>query len=97
MGRVHFILENCIVYYDETNCGACSEHCPTQAVRMVPYKGSLTIPKIEPEICVGCGGCEYVCPSIPYKSIYVEGVSAHNTLELDFGEQKEYEITDFGF
>ena len=97
MGRVHFILENCIVYYDETNCGACSEHCPTQAVRMVPYKGSLTIPEIEPEICVGCGGCEYVCPSIPYKSIYVEGVPTHTTLELDFGEQKEYEITDFGF
>src|SRR5690606_31186643 len=31
MGKVQFIKENCIVYYDETSCGACSEHCPTQA------------------------------------------------------------------
>lgn len=97
MGQVHFILENCIVYYDETSCGACSEHCPTQAVSMVPYKGSLTIPHIEPEICVGCGGCEYVCPAIPYKAIYVEGVSVHNKLEFEHEEQEEVIIDDFGF
>ena len=97
MGQVHFVLENCIVYYDETSCGACSEHCPTQAVSMVPYKGSLTIPRIKPEICVGCGGCEYVCPAIPYKAIYVEGVSVHNKLEFEHEEQEEVVIEDFGF
>lgn len=97
MGRVQFVIENCIVHYDETSCGACSEHCPTQAVRMVPYKGALTIPETRPEICVGCGGCEYVCPAIPYKAIYVEGVKQQNVIELDFGEQKEYEIEGFGF
>lgn len=97
MGQVNFILENCIVYYDETSCGACSEHCPTQAVSMVPYKGSLTIPHIEPSICVGCGGCEYVCPAIPYKAIYVEGLSTQQTIEIEHEEQKEYLIDDFGF
>lgn len=60
MGYVVFIKENCIVYTDETSCGACSEHCPTQAVAMVPYKDGLTIPHVNKEICVGCGGCEYV-------------------------------------
>lgn len=97
MGRVNFILENCIVYYDETSCGACSEHCPTQAVKMVPYKGALTIPEIEPEICVGCGGCEYVCPAIPFKSIYVEGLTAHNTIEIKREKVEAIEIDDFGF
>lgn len=98
MGQVRFIIENCIVYYDETNCGACSEHCPTQAVKMVPYKdGTLTIPHIEPKICIGCGGCEYVCPAIPYKAIYVEGVKSQNRIELKFEEQKEVEIDGFGF
>ncbi len=98
MGRVNFIIENCIVYYDETSCGACSEHCPTQAVRMVPYKdGALTIPEIEPEICVGCGGCEYVCPAIPYKAIYVEGLSAQNTFEIEHKEVEDIVIDDFGF
>lgn len=96
-GRVNFVLENCIVYYDETNCGACSEHCPTQAVHMVPYKNALTIPEINPEICVGCGGCEYVCPAIPFKAIFVEGLSTHNLIELEKAEAEDIAIDDFGF
>ena len=56
MGRVVFVRENCIVNTDETSCGACSEHCPTQAVTMIPYKNGLTIPSVNPDICVGCGG-----------------------------------------
>lgn len=97
MGQVQLIIENCIVYYDETSCGACSEHCPTQAVRMVPYKGVLTIPEIEPEICVGCGGCEYVCPAIPYKAIYVEGLREQNIIEIEHEEVEDISIDDFGF
>ncbi len=97
MGQVNFIIENCIVYYDETSCGACSEHCPTQAVSMIPYKGSLTIPHIEPSICVGCGGCEYVCPAIPFKAIYVEGLKEQQTIELVHDEKVEHVIDGFGF
>jgi len=97
MGKVNFIRENCIVYYDETNCGACSEHCPTQAVRMVPYKGALTIPETNQDICVGCGGCEYVCPAIPYKAIFVEGLSTHSLIEIEKAEVEDIVIDDFGF
>jgi ferredoxin len=96
-GQVQLILENCIVYNDETSCGACSEHCPTQAVRMVPYKGALTIPEINPEICVGCGGCEYVCPAIPYKAIYVEGVTTQRRITIEHEEVDEIQVDDFGF
>ena len=97
MGQVNFIVENCIVYYDETSCGACSEHCPTQAVSMIPYKDTLTIPHIEPSICVGCGGCEYVCPAIPFKAIYVEGLKEQQIIELVHEEQEEHVIDGFGF
>ena len=97
IGKVNFNIENCIVYYDETNCGACSEHCPTQAVHMVPYKGHLTIPETDPSICVGCGGCEYVCPAIPYKAIYVEGIDTQNIIEIEHEEAEEIIIDDFGF
>ncbi len=97
MGQVQFILENCIVYYDETSCGACSEHCPTQAVHMVPYKDHLTIPETDTSICVGCGGCEYVCPAIPFKAIYVEGIDTHNFIEIEHDEIEEIVIDDFGF
>jgi Pyruvate/2-oxoacid:ferredoxin oxidoreductase delta subunit len=37
LGVAKFIKENCVVYTDNTDCGACSEQCPTKAVDMVPY------------------------------------------------------------
>jgi ferredoxin len=79
VGKVTFIKNNCVVFADETACGACSEHCPTKAVHMVPYKNSLTIPETDVNICVGCGACEYACPAKPYKAIYVEGNPVHRT------------------
>ena len=97
MGQVKFILENCIVFTDGTHCGACSEHCPTQAVSMVPYKDGLTIPHTEVEICVGCGGCEYVCPATPHKAIYVEGIKKHEKIELVKEEAETIEVDGFGF
>ncbi len=85
VGAAQFIKENCVVYTDNTNCGACSEHCPTKAVDMVHYltlpDRDLLIPKVTPEICVGCGGCEYACPTRPYKAIYVDGNPVHKTAE----------------
>lgn len=76
MGRVRFVQENCVVAVDGTFCGACDEHCPTKAVSMVPYgdpEKGLTIPHVDESICIGCGGCESICPARPYKAIYVEG------------------------
>ncbi|MBF0200972.1 MAG: 4Fe-4S dicluster domain-containing protein [Desulfamplus sp.] len=85
VGVAKFILENCVVHTDNTNCGACSEHCPTKAVDMVPYLDmpdrKLMIPKMNPDICVGCGGCEYACPTKPFKAIYVDGNPVHRAVE----------------
>ncbi len=85
MGVAKFIKENCVVYTDNTNCGACSEHCPTKAVDMVPYLNAagrkLVIPKVNEAICVGCGGCEHACPTKPYKAIYVDGNPVHQHAE----------------
>jgi ferredoxin len=97
IGRVQLYLENCIVYTDETSCGACSEHCPTQAVHMIPYKNHLTIPEINQEICVGCGGCEFICPALPWKAIFVEGQDKHTNIVLEFEKKEEIELDDFGF
>lgn len=98
VGRVVFLEENCVVHTDETNCGACSEHCPTQAVSMIPYKNGLTIPSVNPDICVGCGGCEFICPVRPYRAIYVNGNPVHLQAEK-VTEQKtdEIKVDDFGF
>ena len=98
IGHVVFAREICVVHADNTNCGACAEHCPTQAVTMAPYKGGLTIPVINPDICVGCGGCEYICPTRPSKAIYVEGNAAHiRRGAIDALPKEEKKIDSFGF
>ncbi|MBP1615280.1 MAG: yccM 2 [Bacteroidetes bacterium] len=98
MGYVVFILENCIVHTDNTSCGACSEHCPTQAIAMVPYKDGLTIPKVDRDICVGCGGCEYVCPARPYRAVHIEGNPVQIAAKPFKEEKKEkIKIDNFGF
>lgn len=77
LGKVNFIKENCIVETEGTDCGACSEHCPTKAVYMVPYKDNLVIPEINQDICIGCGACEFACPTKPFKAIYIDGNPIH--------------------
>jgi ferredoxin len=76
LGTATFVKDNCIVYTEGTECGACSEHCPTKAVNMVPYK-KLRAPDIKNEFCIGCGACEHACPTKPYKAIYVQGNRVH--------------------
>lgn len=76
-GSARFIQDLCVVQTKGTSCGACNEHCPTQAVHMVPWKNGLTIPEINAELCIGCGGCEFICPVRPAKAIVVDGLANH--------------------
>ena len=93
IGKVKFIKENCIVETENTECGACSEHCPTKAVKMVPYK-DLHLPEIKEEFCIGCGACEFACPTKPYKAIFVEGNPVHLFAEK-IPVKKMKEIIDY--
>jgi ferredoxin-type protein NapF len=93
-GKVNFIEKKCIVYTDNTSCGSCSEHCPTQAVKMVPYKNDLTIPETDTEICIGCGACEFACPVKPHTAIYVDGNAVHQVAKAPKVEDLEHETTD---
>lgn len=99
IGKVKFHLGNCIVRVDRTDCGACSEHCPTKAVYMVPWQG-LLLPEVNEDICIGCGACEYACPTTPYKAIYVNGNVEHQVADLpedmDDGP-REWDADDFPF
>jgi polyferredoxin len=97
-GQVVFTRDICIVQTEETNCGACSEHCPTQAVTMIPYKDGLTIPYINVEICIGCGGCEFICPVRPFRAIHIEGLAVQGKAKpFEEQEKEEKEIDSFGF
>lgn len=77
IGKAVFIKDNCIVNTEKTACGACTESCPTKAVHMIPFEGKLVIPEMKDEICIGCGHCEFACPTSPYKAIFVNGNTKH--------------------
>ncbi|MDR3261653.1 MAG: 4Fe-4S binding protein [Tannerella sp.] len=98
IGIARFFIDRCIVKTEETDCGACSEHCPTQAVHMIPYKGTLTIPKVEEAICVGCGGCESICPVRPARAIIIEANEVHQLAEKPKEEEAiDVAVDEFGF
>ncbi len=91
LGKSNFVKENCVVYTRKTDCGACSEHCPTKAVKMVPYEGKLMIPEVHNEVCVGCGACEHACPTEP-KAIFINGNPVHLEAEKPKEGEKQEKI-----
>lgn len=93
LGKAKFVKDNCIVYSQGTDCGACAEHCPTKAVRMeLDPEVNLKAPKINEEICIGCGACEYACPTFPYKSIWVKSNPVHQAAKKPEQEKLEDEV-----
>lgn len=81
IGHAVYNSFNCVVNTDGVSCGNCARHCPTGAITMVPnmfgQEDSALVPSINAEKCIGCGHCEYVCPSRPVSAIYVEGNEVH--------------------
>lgn len=88
IGTAVFRKEICVVRTDGTDCAACAEHCPVQAIEMLPYgkiENSLYIPHVHVEVCIGCGACENICPVRPHKAIVVRGL-AKQTRSREFNE-----------
>ena len=67
-----------------TECIVCEEWCPTspKAIRLQPAEvvdaeGNLKQvrqPYVVPELCVGCGACEYACPVRDRPAVYVTSI-----------------------
>ncbi len=72
IGLASFDIARCIPYAYGRDCMVCEEHCPipTKAIYFteveVPDRkgGKLTVkqPRVDPNLCTGCGICEKVCP-----------------------------------
>lgn len=71
-------FSRCIVHTDKVQCTACHRICPAKAVDLVKLEDSkLSRPVVNADKCIGCGGCEYICPAFPLAAIVVTGEKAH--------------------
>lgn len=62
----------CLPYAYDRECIVCEEHCPiptkaiyfveTEVPRQDGTKRILKLPRVDPELCTGCGICETKCP-----------------------------------
>ena len=81
VGHAVWVKENCVVLTDGVSCGNCERHCPTGAIQMIDYEGpngTVKVPVVDENKCIGCGACEHLCPARPFSAIYVEGNETHH-------------------
>ena len=86
IGYAVVVPDNCLAYRDDVECGNCARHCPSEAIVMVERRtengerrteNAVKVPSVNTDKCIGCGACEYLCPSRPFSAIYVNGREKH--------------------
>ncbi|MCI5618621.1 MAG: 4Fe-4S dicluster domain-containing protein [Rikenellaceae bacterium] len=81
IGHAVVDLDLCLANSGDVSCGSCAAHCPMGAISMVrKIKGDVSsalIPTVIEDRCIGCGKCEFLCPSRPFSAIHVEGLKKH--------------------
>ncbi|MCF7885484.1 MAG: 4Fe-4S dicluster domain-containing protein [Candidatus Marinimicrobia bacterium] len=89
LGEVNLNKDQCIVYRTNADCGACIEHCPTHAV-YADERNGIRYPETNPDYCIGCGACQYPCPTTP-RAITVTALTNHTKALPPFQETQESE------
>jgi MauM/NapG family ferredoxin protein len=81
----------CLPYAHSTPCIVCEEVCPTtkkavwfETVKVKDRKGGekhVHQPRVDPELCIGCGICETKCPVKSQPAIYVTSIGESRSEE----------------
>jgi ferredoxin len=64
-----------------SGCFACMERCEPGAIKLIPGVGV----RINPQLCTGCGSCEYICPVTP-KAVRMQPRTAIPTPSADYSK-----------
>ena len=72
-----FHRERCIVQQHYTECGACTEHCPTKALDTREEQ----FPSCNPELCIACNACVETCPQKAISLVGDESQGMHAQID----------------
>lgn len=89
VGLAQFTGSRCVACKLDQDCGACGEHCPVGAIVMTPFRNTK-IPRINEDLCIGCGACQHICPGLPetgIPAIQVYGVKEQIKVEKPVQEE----------
>ena len=84
IGTAFFDRGRCLPWAMATPCIVCEEWCPTSP-KSIYLKEEVVLdregnevrvqrPYIDPNICTGCGACEFACPVVDRPAVYVTSV-----------------------
>lgn len=84
IGLAYVDKDRCLPYAYAQSCIVCEEHCPTpkkaiwlEQVEVVNIRGERKVvkqPRVDPDLCIGCGICETKCPVRAEAAIRVTSV-----------------------
>jgi ferredoxin len=91
IGTAFFDRGRCLPWAMDTTCIVCEEWCPTSP-KAVFFREETVIdrngqelklkrPYIEPDLCTGCGACEFACPVIDQPAVIVTAVGESRSPE----------------
>ncbi len=96
IGLAFIDTSRCLPYAQGIPCIVCEEHCPTPK-KAIWFQEAIVIgrdgkerrvkqPKVDIDLCIGCGICEFKCPVVDQPAIYVTSIgesrSEQNRLTL---------------
>ncbi len=91
IGTAFFDRGRCLPWAMGKTCIVCEEWCPTTPkaiylkeetfIDRTGQESTVKLPYIDPDLCTGCGACEYACPVIDKPAIYVTSIGESRSPE----------------
>jgi MauM/NapG family ferredoxin protein len=78
IGKANIDKNICVAWSGMSECIVCEEQCPIpdKAIKLekkqLLSKKIIDVPVVDEKLCIGCGSCQYMCPTSPKRAITIK-------------------------